>query len=284
MFTRRQFLRGAAAVTAVAATTGFYTFRVEPSWVKYERRLLPINTLPAALEGKTLVQLSDIHVGSGIDQAFISQQLQRVQALSPDFVVYTGDFISYKTGKQLDKLSQVLQHAPLGRLGTAAVLGNHDYGHGWQQSEVAAELIQRVSDAGIPVLRNEVRPFAGLHIAGIDDYWGTNYAPEKITAVLDPTAPTIMLCHNPDVVDQPVWNGYQGWILSGHTHGGQVKPPFLPPPMLPVKNKLYTSGTFDLTDGRFLYISRGLGTTMSVRFNARPEVTIFTLTADGAAI
>ena len=122
MFTRRQFLRGAAAVTAVAATTGFYTFRVEPSWVKYERRLLPINNLPAALEGKTLVQLSDIHVGSGIDQAFISQQLQRVQALSPDFVVYTGDFISYKTGKQLDKLSQVLQHAPLGRLGRAITI------------------------------------------------------------------------------------------------------------------------------------------------------------------
>jgi predicted MPP superfamily phosphohydrolase len=179
----------------------------------------------------------------------------------------------------LEQLSQVLQHAPLGRLGTAAVLGNHDYGHGWQQSEVAAELIQRVSDVGIPVLRNEVRPFAGLHIAGIDDFWGTNYAPEAVTAVLDPTASTIMLCHNPDVVDQPVWNGYQGWVLSGHTHGGQVKPPFLPPPLLPVQNKLYTSGAFDLGNGRFLYINRGLGTLMSVRFNARPEVTIFTLTA-----
>jgi hypothetical protein len=86
-----------------------------------------------------------------------------------------------------------------------------------------------------------------------------------------------MLCHNPDVVDQPVWNGYQGWILAGHTHGGQVRPPFLPPPVLPVENKLYTSGAFDLGDGRFLYINRGLGSTMSVRFNARPEVTIFTL-------
>lgn len=283
MFTRRQFLRGAVAVTAVAATTGFYTFRIEPYWVKHERRLLPISNLPAQLEGKTLVQISDIHIGSGVDPTFISQQLQRVQQLAPDFVVYTGDFISYTPGKQLQQLSQVMQGAPLGRLGTAAVLGNHDYGHGWQQSAVAAELIQRVADVGILVLRNVVRPFAGLHIAGIDDYWGTNYAPEAVTAVLDPTAPTIMLCHNPDVVDQPVWNGYQGWILSGHTHGGQVKPPFLPPPLLPVENKLYTSGTFDLGDGRFLYISRGLGTTMSVRFNARPEVTIFTLTAKDSA-
>ncbi len=224
------------------------------------------------------MQISDIHVGNEIDPDFLSSQLQRVQELSPDFVVYTGDFISYQTSTQLDLLSRVIQHAPLGRWGTAAVLGNHDYGHGWQQSKVAAELISRVADVGIPVLRNDVRSFAGLQIAGIDDYWGTNYAPEQITAVLDPTQPTIVLCHNPDVVDQPVWNGYQGWILSGHTHGGQVKPPFLPPPVLPVKNKLYTSGVFDLEDGRFLYINRGLGSLMSVRFNVRPEITIFTLT------
>ena len=283
MITRRQFLQGMVAVTAVTATTGFYTFRLEPHWVKHEKRTLPIRNLPADLDGKTLVQISDIHVGNEIEPAFLGSQLARVKELCPDFVVYTGDFISYRTSTELEQLSEVMQNAPVGKLGTAAVLGNHDYGHGWQQIEVGDELIRRLSDVGIPVLRNEARLFSGLTIAGIDDYWGPNYAPEHVTAVLDPAHPTIMLCHNPDVVDQPVWNGYQGWILSGHTHGGQVKPPFLPAPVVPVQNKLYTSGVFDLEDGRFLYINRGLGSLLSVRFNARPEVTIFTLTTQQQA-
>ena len=71
--------------------------------------------------------------------------------------------------------------------------------------------------------------------------------------------------------------GYEGWILSGHTHGGQCKPPFLPPPLIPVRNRRYTSGEIDATGGRRLYISRGVGHTMMVRFNVRPEVTVFTL-------
>jgi len=225
------------------------------------------------------VQLSDLHIGSEANWHTISSELQRIQQLAPDFVVYTGDFVSYDTATQFDQLHEVIQHTPLGTLGTAAVFGNHDYGHGWRQSEVANEIGSILTDAHIMLLRNEVRSFGGLHIAGIDDFWGTNYEPERVTAVLAPTHPTIVLCHNPDVVDLPVWNGYEGWILAGHTHGGQVKPPFLPPPLLPVQNKRYTAGAFDVGNGRFLYINRGLGNLMAVRFNVRPEITLFTLTA-----
>ena len=88
----------------------------------------------------------------------------------------------------------------------------------------------------------------------------------------------LVLSHNPDTCDLPGWGGYQGWILAGHTHGGQCKPPFLPPPLLPVRNRRYTAGEFALTDGRKLYINRGVGHLLRVRFNVRPEVTVFTLT------
>lgn len=94
---------------------------------------------------------------------------------------------------------------------------------------------------------------------------------------LDTDAAQIALCHNPDVADLPVWNGYQGWILAGHTHGGQCKAPFLPPPLLPVKNKRYAAGAVDLSDGRTLYINRALGHLIQVRFNVRPEITLFEL-------
>ena len=75
----------------------------------------------------------------------------------------------------------------------------------------------------------------------------------------------------------PVWSGYQGWILSGHTHGGQCRPPFLPPPLLAVSNRRYTAGEFDLSGGRRLYINRGVGHLLRVRFNVRPEVTVHEL-------
>lgn len=81
-----------------------------------------------------------------------------------------------------------------------------------------------------------------------------------------------------DALDVLDWDGYRGWILAGHTHGGQCKPPFLPPPVLPVRNTRYTSGEIPLAEGRRLYINRGLGHLLQVRFNVRPEITAFTLT------
>jgi len=89
----------------------------------------------------------------------------------------------------------------------------------------------------------------------------------------------LVLCHNPDAADEDFWHGYRGWILAGHTHGGQCKPPFFPPPRLPVKNPRYTAVEFDLFDGRTMYINRGLGHLLRVRFNVRPEITIFRLMA-----
>ncbi len=277
MMSRRRFLQGLAGVTAVTAATGFYTFRIEPSWVQDVHLSMPIRHLPPDLEGKILVQISDMHIGDRYDYSYQIDHFKRIQQLAPDFVVYTGDFVTYDNVEQFDQLRQVLAHAPLGKLGTAAILGNHDYGRGWNQQPVATQIAALLANADIPVLRNEIRSFSGLNIGGIDEFWGTNYVPERVTAVIPSNEPSIILCHNPDVADEPIWHNYQGWILAGHTHGGQVKPPFLPPPLLPVNNKRYTSGVFDVGNGRFLYINRGLGNLWSVRFNARPEISIFTL-------
>jgi predicted MPP superfamily phosphohydrolase len=98
-----------------------------------------------------------------------------------------------------------------------------------------------------------------------------------VLSKLTPDEPTVALFHNPDGADLSAWGDFRGWILSGHTHGGQCKPPFLPPPLLPVFNKRYTSGAFDLGGGRFMYINRGLGHLLRVRFNVRPEITLHRL-------
>lgn len=88
------------------------------------------------------------------------------------------------------------------------------------------------------------------------------------------------LCHNPDGVDDPGWAGFRGWILAGHTHGGQCKPPWFDSPILPVQDRRSTSAPFELGNGRRLYLNRGIGYLRRVRFNCRPEITLFELTCE----
>lgn len=279
MATRRQFLRNSlTAVAAAPVLGGLYAWRIEPHWLEMRTRNMPLRGLTSSLEGRTLVQLSDIHVGDDVNDDYLLGTFRRVAALEPDFVVFTGDFITHRGPEQLVQLSRLLAHAPYGRLGTVAVLGNHDYGLSWSSVDVASRVADSLDSAGITVLRNDVATFGGLQIGGVDDLWSGRFDPGSVIARFNRIAPVVMLCHNPDGVDEPGWNEYVGWILSGHTHGGQCKPPFLPPPLLPVKNRRYTAGEFDLSGGRRLYINRGVGHIARVRFNVRPEVTVFRLT------
>jgi uncharacterized protein len=277
---RRSFLiaSAAAAVSGVGLGLGLYTWQVEPHWLEIVRRPLPIDGLPQALHGRTLAQLSDIHVGTRVADGYVTSTFERVRSLAPDIVVYTGDFVSHHDGV-FAHAARMYRDAPRGRLGTFGIFGNHDYGPGWSHREVAERLGAILRDLGVRLLQNEVGEVAGLQIAGMDDLWARRFEPIRTLAELDRHRPAIVLSHNPDTVDRPGWETYRGWILSGHTHGGQCKPPFLPPPLLPVQNRRYTSGAFELEGERRLYVSRGIGHLTQVRFNVRPEVTIFELVA-----
>ena len=274
MISRRYFLRTIAA--CAGAGVGCYTSLIEPGWVEIVRRPLKIRRLPPSLTGRTLAHLSDLHVGPLMSDEYLLRTFRRVAELRPDIVVITGDLMSWYPDWR-DHVAAVFQHAPHGRLATIATLGNHDYGPAWADTSVAARLVDVVRSCGITVLRNEIFDAGGLQVLGFDDLWARRFTPQDVLQRFDPTRAAIALSHNPDTVDLPVWANYQGWILAGHTHGGQCKPPFLPPPILPVKNRRYTAGEFQLAGNRQLYISRGVGHTMPVRFNARPEVTLFEL-------
>ena len=277
---RRQFLARSAG--ALVATTPFvigYTLWVEPHWLEFVHRDLPIENLPAHLNGKTLAQLSDIHVGPQVSDAYLAESLQRLRALSPDIVVYTGDFLSYRPSRgdaQFQQLRDILTVAPRGTIATIGILGNHDYGVNWSQPEVAARIAQVLEQQDIQLLRNEVASLPGLDVIGVDDLWAHRADAGAAIAKRTQSA-VIALCHNPDGLDSLDWTGYRGWVLAGHTHGGQCKPPFLPPPLLPVRNSRYTAGEIAVNEGRTLYISRGVGHLLKARFNVRPEITLFTL-------
>jgi predicted MPP superfamily phosphohydrolase len=277
MISRRGFLRTLGAGAGIGAGVGYYTFRIEPEWLEIVRRPLPIRGLPPELAGRTLAQLSDLHISPLVSDEYLFQTFRRVADEQPDIVVITGDVMSWHRGWR-DHVAAVCQRVPRGRLATIATLGNHDYGPAWADPEIAASLVDVMRSCGIAVLRNAMLDAGGLQIVGLDDLWSKRFDPQGVLGRLDRSRGAIALSHNPDTVDLPVWGDYQGWILAGHTHGGQCKPPFLPPPILPVRNRRYTAGEFQLAGNRQMYISRGVGHSLPVRFNARPEVTLFTLT------
>ena len=237
---RRQFIYAASAAAA-AAGAGAYTWGIEPHWLDLVVRPLPVRNLPLGLTGQTLAQISDVHVGPRVDNGYVLSVFERVAALQPDIVVLTGDLVSYHD-RVFEQMDAVYRHFPRGRLATVGIPGNHDYGPGWSHPEIADQVVATAERHGITMLRNRVCEIEGLQIVGLDDLWAKRFDPSRAFADYDDRRPAIALSHNPDTVDLPVWGRYEGWILSGHTHGGQCKPPFLPPPLLPVLNRRYTHG------------------------------------------
>jgi predicted MPP superfamily phosphohydrolase len=202
-----------------------------------------------------------------------------VRALEPDIVLFTGDFVSYRVDRgnsQFSQLRDVLSEFPTGRLATLGILGNHDYGRNWSEPDVARRVVRVAEGSGIHVLRNEVASVDGLDVVGIDDIWGHQADSRRALGGREGST-SLALCHNPDGLDELPWPDFDGWVLPGHTHGGQCKPPFLPPPLLPVKNHRYAAGPVRVDEHRSVYVSRGVGHLIRARFNVRPEITIFSL-------
>lgn len=279
MPTRRQVLTavaGVAAASALGVGTGYYTFYVEPHWIEVTQRPMPVRNLPPDLVGKTLVQLSDIHVGQRVDDDYVSTVFDRVRALQPDILAITGDFVSHYS-RIVDHAARIYGELPHGRLATVGILGNHDYGSYSADAGLGHALHDIFDQAGMTVLKNQAIDVEGLRLIGLDDRWGPFFDPAPIMATARAGDPAIVLSHNPDTADMAFWGDFDGWILAGHTHGGQCKPPFFRPPLLPVYNKNYVAGRYDLSGDRTLYINRGIGHLIQARFNVRPEITVFTL-------
>lgn len=278
---RRKFLRRGALLAA--GGFGAYAYGIEPRWISIERHQLPVNGLPESLDGSVAVQISDIHVGSRVNDEYILKQFEFVDSLKPEFVFFTGDYLDNGSKWHLEKGLSLLDRFPRGSIGNVSVLGNHDFGSTFAQvianADHTRELVRQFNAAGLNMLREETVDLGGLKVAGLNDLWLGDFKKSASRSVIAEVAqhPSIVLSHNPDAVDLPIWDGYQNWILCGHTHGGQCTFPLIGAPICPVENRTYVSGFYDIEGGHRLYINRGVGHTMRVRFMARPEITIFTL-------
>ncbi len=249
---------------------------IEPHWVEVTYRSLSLASLPPSLHGKRLVQLSDFHIGrTNVDYLRLTMKI--VNDLKADFHVLTGDFIDHDFPMACDQVQAVFSELQPATIASLGCLGNHDYGRNWTRVDIADRVADTLRELGIQILRDEHANFGGLNFFGLDDLWSPRFMSREVMHLADSNAAGICLCHNPDVCDRGVWGPFTGAILAGHTHGGQCKPPFLPPPRIPVFNKRYVSGFYDVGADKTLYINRGVGHGLEARFNCRPEITVFSL-------
>lgn len=277
---RRTFLRVAGQMILGFAGSGavgwLYAAEVEPDWLQVERMDVPIANLPPEFEGFKLAHFSDLHLGPYLGGKAVARVVDRINRLRPDGVVFTGDFVSAPGHGELSLVQQAFSglQAPHG---VSAVLGNHDH---WTDADLVSEA---AISAGVHLLRNQRRLLeigsGRLWLAGVDDIWEEMQDLDAALHDVPSNAPLILLAHEPDFVKRVAADGRVSLQLSGHSHGGQVRLPFLGPPILPYLGRLYPCGMYKV-GGLWLYTNRGIGMiSPAVRVNCRPEITLITLRA-----
>ena len=278
ILTRRNFL-----ITAATAAGGLalYSNDISRHELSITTPTFRIDNLPPAFHGFRFVQISDLHLEEYTEDFFLRRVIRRVNQLKPDMVLITGDFVSrgpmsisvsYSAAARCAELLAAL-NCPL-RYG---ILGNHD-------AAVGSSVVRgHMEYNGLPMLVNEnvriERNGEHIFLCGLDDIaWGNPNLEDAIPA--SPDAPVILMAHEPDYADTIAKHprgSLIDLILSGHTHGGQIRIPGLRPLALPLLGKHYAEGHFQVGNSQ-LYVNRGIGTVgIPFRLNCPPEITLATL-------
>jgi len=285
---RRSFMKGLIVaalagldVMLLAHNGRLYAKKIEPFWLEVTQVRLKLPRLPKSFSGFRMAQISDMHVGGWMTAQRAADYFKIVMDLSPDAVAMTGDFVmGYGRGRnvpqKIEKLAPVLEEMTR-QIPVLGVLGNHDYIYD------SAAITNMLQQAGVVYLNNSVSVIRHgddvLHIAGVDDVMEGRPELDDVLKKLPSSDCSILLVHEPDFADKSSSTGRFDLQISGHSHGGQVVLPFIGPPILPDMAHKYPSGLYRVGK-MLLYTNRGAGMTHPyVRFNCRPEITVFTLEA-----
>ncbi|MFZ0770937.1 MAG: metallophosphoesterase [Candidatus Sulfotelmatobacter sp.] len=276
--TRRQFLYWAAAAGAVAIAGD--SILLEPNRPRIVRKDFYLPRWPERLNGFTIALLSDFHYDPYFSVHPLQATISLVNGLRPDMIVLAGDFVSAPLVG--DDAKAALAAEPCANLlrqmtaphGLWAALGNHDF-------NTDPEHVTRALQAeGIRVLANQSvaieRDGARFWLAGVNDVLSRTADLNETLRSVPADEAVVLLAHEPDFADEasrvPI-----DLQLSGHSHGGQVRIPLLPPLYLPAMAKKYVMGTYQI-GSLPLYTNAGLGTVgVPVRLNCPPEITLLAL-------
>ena len=291
---RRRFLIDATLGTGAIACAGgaAYATLGEPWRLVTRRYSVPIDGLPDAFDGLRLVIVADTHLGPRVPSAFVRAAVERALSLDADAYALLGDYI-HNGVDVIDEAAGLFR--PIAESGrpVVGVLGNHDwYGSGRMMSEALSDLGVRMIDDDRVFLAPDRRTLlddyssGSICLAGLGDLNTRGIDPDRALRAVAPDVPRVVLAHNPDSAEQRSVGRHRiDLMLSGHTHGGQVRVPFLGTPIVPSGfGQKYAGGLCAGPACRVL-VSRGVGMSiLPVRAGVPPEIVELTLVtgrADG---
>lgn len=276
--TRRRFLAGA---TLTAGGLALYSGEIERHMLMTVERTVRIQNLPAPFHGFRIAQLSDFHFHNYDESFFVRHAVRQVNALAPDMVALTGDFITTSKDAHSQPVPDAYACAEILRELKCPIrfcsLGNHDVA-------IKADLADALGRNGLTLLMNQFTSLEKrgerIWISGIADAYFD--VPNLALAMPKRKAdePIILLGHEPDFADTIASQSYDvDLMLAGHTHGGQVRLPFLPALLLPAMGEKYVEDLHQVGSSKMqVYVNRGLGCMhLPFRFNCPPELTLLTL-------
>jgi len=276
--TGHRILRLAGSFGAAAFVATYPVF-IERYLVLTNTYRIPVPHLPEAFRGFRIVHLTDLHYGFLVPLWVIRHVVSRTNRLERDLVVCTGDYVHERNGTaQIDRVWPVLSELTA-RFGVCSVLGNHDH---WADTSRSQEWLTRTGQD----LRHKAISIENegqrLWLAGAGDLWEDHRNLDDLLRDVPDSECRIVLAHNPDTADTR-FSARVDLILSGHTHGGQVELPLVGTPLLPVRNKEYSSGLKVSPKGARVFISKGIGwAVFPVRFNCLPEIAVLELVPESA--
>jgi len=272
---RRSFLKisSTGLIIGLGATISLLWLNNEYDHPVVERIQIPIPDLAPELEVFRIVQISDIHLGPLTTIELVDQAIEMANQLKPDLTLLTGDYVWHEV-EAIHELMPSLARLNA-KYGVYACLGNHEI---WTDVNVITQAFQMER---IPLLVNEGMSIpvgeASLYLASLDDGWSGRPDLEAAMQNWTPGATTVLLMHEPDLADNYASDGRINLQLSGHSHGGQIRFPFVGALITPYLSWKYPIGLYNV-NGMWLYTNRGLGTTnIPLRVNCAPEITEITL-------
>lgn len=239
-----------------------YSFIIEPDMLVTEEVVLAGDTVP---EGTKVAVITDIHLKKDFTEEHLQKVVDKVNENKPDIVLFLGDlFDDYRLWQgDADKISDAFARMDAGI--KLCVYGNHDYGGKaqWAYKEI-------MESAGFTILKNEAYDTdMGITFYGADDY---TFGSREESYRFDGEKYAFALAHAPASIEYI--DGFD-FFIAGHTHGGQIRPPFIKPVWLPSGSMGYCGGLYENERGGTMYVSRGIGTSViNMRFNSVPEITI----------
>lgn len=277
---RRSFLKqlvgSGLALIGLGGATYYYAREIEPALLSMNEEIIQSSKIPSGFQNYKIIQFTDTHIGFHYTVEQLNELIKKINAENPDIILFTGDLVdSPQTYNWDGDLIQALKslEAPDGKYW---IYGNHDHGgYGTQK------INNVMTKGGFTLLQNTSIPIRKendtFNLAGLDDVMLGKPDFAETFRDVDTELFTMLLIHEPDYANKTVEYPVDVQI-SGHSHGGQVRFPFIGHLYTPAYAEKYVKGKFQINSRLTLYVSKGIGTTrLPYRFLCKPEFNVYTL-------